>query len=84
MTRSQSTALQQIKDLLDQHFDAWILGTRDTDENERAICNSFWKGSLDSVIGLTNIAQIRLSRVVIETTGPTEPFSKLQPPPETQ
>lgn len=76
MTEAQQSALQEIQRLLAVNFDAWVLSTRDTSDGNQAQINSFWNGSLDSVVGLAAITQTRLHRVVIETTGPAEPFTK--------
>lgn len=77
MTPVQQEAMQRIRQLLNEHFDAWVLATRDIDEHTLASINSFWGGPQDSVNGLVHITRVRLDKIILDTTGPAEPFTKL-------
>lgn len=74
MTPAQETALGEVRRILTENFDSWVIASRTTDEVDRVDINTAWRGSLDSIVGLISITQMRAGRLVIETSGPTEPF----------
>ena len=76
MTPAQEEAVYQVRQILNQNFDAWVFTTRETDDNQHDSINSFWGGPFDSIVGLARITSVRLDRRIIESSGSAEPFGK--------
>lgn len=60
MTQAQEQAITEVKKILKEHFDSWILTYRITDENLRSKVNHDWHGDIVDIVGLTTITANRL------------------------
>lgn len=60
MTPTQEAAIIEVKKILKEHFDSWILTYRITDENLRSKVNHDWHGDIVDIVGLTTITHNRM------------------------
>lgn len=66
MTPHEEIALNEAKQILKLHFDAFILTTRTADENGTDRINSDWHGALSDVIGIHHITGLRLDAIAVD------------------
>lgn len=71
MTPAQDQAVQQIRQLLNENFDAWVFAVRHTDENQYDQINSYYGGPLDSRWGLARLISVRADQDIINSSGPS-------------
>lgn len=64
MTQAQENAIAEVKKILKEHFDSFIITYRITDENLRSKVNHDWHGDIVDVVGLSSIAQSRLLQYI--------------------
>ncbi len=60
MTQQQDKAIAEVKKILKENFDSWILTYRITDENLNSKINHDWHGDIVDIVGLSAITQSRL------------------------
>lgn len=60
MTKDQANAVAEAKKILDRHFDSYVIAYRVTDENLRTSVFYSWYGGVPDVIGLLEIAKVKM------------------------
>jgi hypothetical protein len=60
MTPKQEQAIIEVRKILKEHFDSFIITYRITDENLRSKVNHDWHGDIVDVTGLASITQARM------------------------
>ena len=61
MTQAQIEAIEQVRKILIEHFDSWLLTYRITDERMGSKIHHDWHGHVSDVLGLSVITQNRLT-----------------------
>lgn len=71
MTTQQHQAVEDCRKILAAQFDAFVISTKCKDENLRSQIFHHWNGDITDVLGLSVLAQDRMTRIV--NTPPSEP-----------
>jgi hypothetical protein len=66
MTSQRENALNQVRQILVEHFDAFTINVKITDENLNTRVEHYWHGDITDVIGLNRIAAARLEHRMAE------------------
>lgn len=72
MTPEQEKAIAEVRKLMKEYFDSWLLTYRITDENLNSKINHDWHGDIVDVVGLSSITQSRLLQYTALRSGPSE------------
>jgi hypothetical protein len=64
MTPQQEEAMKEVRKLMVQNFDSWLLTYSITNENLQTKINHDWHGNISDVVGLSSITQSRLLEYV--------------------
>lgn len=65
MTPTEENALNEAKQILKLHFDAFTVTTRTADEDGTDRINSDWHGALSDVMGIHRITGLRLDAIAV-------------------
>jgi len=60
MTQAQDQAIAEVRKIMKQHFDSWLITYRITDENLNSKIHHDWHGDVVDIVGLSSITQQRL------------------------
>jgi hypothetical protein len=60
MTPVQEKAIAEVRKILKENFDSWLISYRITNENLQTKINHDWHGDIVDVVGLSSITQSRL------------------------
>lgn len=60
MTDLQEKAIAEVRKILKEHFDSWIISYRITDEHLRTKVNHDWHGDIVDAVGLSSITNHRM------------------------
>ncbi len=65
MTHEQQAALDKIRTIMNEHFDAWVLSYRLADENMRSSIHYQWQGDVTDVLGLAVVTKENLINICL-------------------
>jgi hypothetical protein len=62
MTQAQRDILAQVKELMNEHFDSWILQFQTENDDKTDTVDTMWHGGYATAIGLCRIAEREIVR----------------------